>query len=139
MTVEIITGQIASLNGSILSLQRSQDEKQEQLQRLRMAKGELDAAIDELAAIHNESMQPELTADSWAGTTANEFDQLRTAEIKEPFQEIVNDQCPAIERAIEEKISQLESEIATLGSQVSYQQSRLSHLQSEKRMLMTNG
>ncbi|MFJ8071273.1 DUF5082 family protein [Peribacillus sp. NPDC096447] len=89
--------------------------KEEEIRRLQEAKGKLAGCQDELAQYRNLFFEPELTADSWNGQLAKDFETERQT-LQATYQELKDEQFQDSLNAIDSKISQMQAEIAQLRS-----------------------
>lgn len=82
--------------------------------RLQACKGELSGKQSEFHDNEKKCMEPELTLTTWHGKHADEFDEIREADIHASYVELSGDQFTKVYDAIDAKIAELNAEIASI-------------------------
>ncbi len=85
--------------------------KQLEVQRLKACKAALSGKQSEFQANQRKCLEPHLTAMTWHGNLADQFDNIREGGIEASYLEIVGSQFNAVFTAIDNKIASLEAEI----------------------------
>ncbi len=92
--------------------------KEEQLNRLIVCEGELRQSHSDFKNNQHLCMEPELASNTWFGTLANEFDQIRENSILASYEEIVGSQFSSIFAALSAKIAEIKAEIQRLKAEI---------------------
>ncbi|MBS2970762.1 DUF5082 family protein [Metabacillus sp. KIGAM252] len=99
-------------------------EKEEQLEKLQAAKPKLEEIQQEFKAKIKMCKEPELTADTYNGEHATDFDKIRT-ELKEEYKDMYDGQLEDILNQIQGKIEELKDQIKNLKDQIAAEEARL--------------
>lgn len=119
---------IASIQGTISSLNLQLDMKREELNRLSQALSELSNCQGDFHAKKTLCLEPELTSSSWYGELASDFDSLRENDVQGSYIEISDVQMDDAISMLEAKIQEVKQEIQILESSITAQQTMLSSL-----------
>ena len=88
--------------------------KMKDVARLQACKGELSGKQSEFHDNEKKCMEPELTLTTWHGNHADEFDEVREADIHASYVELSGDQFTKAYDAIDAKIAELNAEIESI-------------------------
>lgn len=99
-----------ALSGLYARLRR----KQEELSRLRICQNELNSCRQDFYQQETLCLEPELSANTWAGTLADAFDNIREGSIVPSYQNIHSTQFSHILQLLANKIVRTEQEIAAI-------------------------
>ncbi|PLR92657.1 YwqH-like family protein [Bacillus sp. T33-2] len=89
-------------------------EKKEQLRRLQHCQGELQGSQQEFNYYKRLVADPQLSAATWKGMRASEFDQIRNGPMMGSYEDIIGPQFSAALGALSTKIIQIEGEIQSI-------------------------
>ncbi|KLV26718.1 DUF5082 domain-containing protein [Niallia circulans] len=89
-------------------------EKEDQLRRLKNGKSDLQAIKHEMTSYSDNVVKPDLSASTWHGTLAVEFENIRTKGAFQQYQDIEIKQLPNRLSEISEKINSLQSEMSSI-------------------------
>ena len=92
------------------------EEKRQQIRRLNSCRGELQGKQSEFQSKETKFKEPELTARTWHGQHANQFNSTRESGILTPYLEVSGSQFQNAYSSIDNKITLLQSEIRSLES-----------------------
>ena len=106
------------MSSSLSSLYDQLRVKEEQLNRLIICEGELQQSHSDFQSNKHLCMEPELASNTWFGTLANEFDQIRESSILASYEEIVGSQFSSIFAALSAKIAEIKAEIQRLKAEI---------------------
>ena len=103
---------------SISALLRELAIKREHLRRLLSCQEKLNQSSYDFGANEYLCLEPQLTATSWAGSLATDFDQLRVAGILTNYQDIKTSQLNDVFRVLNDKIQDVKREIQMLEQRI---------------------
>ncbi|AZB44612.1 DUF5082 domain-containing protein [Bacillus sp. FJAT-42376] len=98
--------------------------KEEELEKLEAAKPKLEGIQQEFKAKITMCKDPELTADTFKGEHATDFDKIRT-ELKEEYKDLFDGQLEDVLNQIERRIEEIKEEIKSLKEQIAAEEARL--------------
>ncbi|WP_102026522.1 YwqH-like family protein [Salirhabdus sp. Marseille-P4669] len=116
----------------LASLLAKLEEKQEQLRRLNTCAGQLGSLQGEFAQNKPLVHDPELTNQTWKGSLANKFLNIRE-EMAMEYDDISNVQLSQSQSTLSSKIGQIQSEIESLYSSIAAERARLARLAAAER------
>jgi len=118
---------INQLYREISELSNAMSKNNEILARLRKSYQDISSSQDEFMQNKRYIDQPELTASTWAGKHANEFNEIRK-EIESSYMGIGNNDIEGMLNNIEDKISYYEGLNKSLSNAISSKRNRISQL-----------
>ncbi|MCM3761162.1 DUF5082 domain-containing protein [Alkalihalobacillus oceani] len=89
-------------------------QKQEELSRLRICQNELNSCRQDFYSQETICLEPELSSNTWAGTLAQAFENIREGAIVPSYQDIHTNQFSHILQLVANKITRTEQEIAAI-------------------------
>lgn len=108
--------------------------KQEQLDRLHRCETKLNQCIQEFAQYEFLCIEPSLSPDTWQGTLANQFDEIRIENIQSSYRDIEHCQFSRILQLINEKTNQTLEEITSLKHSISSMETEMAREQEAKKL-----
>jgi hypothetical protein len=108
--------------------------KQEQLDRLHRCETKLNQCIQEFAQYEFLCIEPSLSPDTWNGSLANQFNEIRTENIQSSYRDIEHRQFNSILQLLNEKMNQIQEEITSLKHSISSMETELSREQEAKKL-----
>ena len=118
---------INQLYREISELSNAMSKNNEILARLRKSYQDISSSQEEFMQNKRYIDQPELTASTWAGKHANEFNEIRK-EIESSYMRIGNNDIEGMLNNIEDKISYYEGLNKSLSNAISSKRNRISQL-----------
>ncbi|WHY78033.1 DUF5082 family protein [Neobacillus sp. WH10] len=118
---------INQLYREISELSNAMSKNNEILARLRKSYQDISSSQEEFMQNKRYINQPELTASTWAGKHANEFNEIRK-EIESSYMRIGNNDIEGMLNNIEDKISYYEGLNKSLSNAISSKRNRISQL-----------
>ncbi|WP_370873537.1 YwqH-like family protein [Peribacillus cavernae] len=107
---------------SLASLNRSLYEMQEELRRLLEIKPGVEKIYQEFIMNYPYCMEPSLSSNTWNGKVASIFNEFRESEMKDNYNNILNEQFPMILFMLQNKIKELSVDIENLYSSIAVTQ-----------------
>ncbi|MCM3180968.1 YwqH-like family protein [Cytobacillus horneckiae] len=95
-------------------------EKKAQLARLQSCNGKLQGTQQEFAHYKNTVLQPELSASTWQGNLANQFEDIRNSGMLSSYQDIQSNQFNQVFSSLHSKIQQINNEISSIQHTITY-------------------
>ena len=96
--------------------------KREQLNRLIVCQGKLNRSQSDFMESEYLCLEPKLTADTWAGSLAEDFESIRHAGILTDYREIENVQFNHVFMVLNDTIRRIELEITLIQQQIAAMQ-----------------
>ncbi|RWZ54499.1 DUF5082 domain-containing protein [Halobacillus fulvus] len=103
---------------SLFYYHRMQDQKQDEIRRLKLALSSLEGYREELMSQQNLCSEPELSAHTWAGQLAGEFENIRVNSMTTQYRAIGTEQMEQAVGTIQAKIHSLQSELLSIDGRI---------------------
>ncbi|MEW9677684.1 DUF5082 family protein [Lentibacillus sp. L22] len=127
----VTLGSIASVQGAISGLRLQLEAKREELERLNRALSELSDCQNDFHTKKPLCLKPELTATTWFGEWADDFDSIRENELQESYVEISDEQLDDAISKLEAKIQEIKLEIQSLEASIAAQRTIIAGLYAQ--------
>ncbi|MCU9613235.1 DUF5082 domain-containing protein [Caldibacillus lycopersici] len=133
MSLASINAQIRSTKNTIYYLNGQLDLRQEELRRLQQAQSKLNDYKSEFQ--HNEHfiLEPKLTAKTWHGQLATDYDSFREGDLLSSYKNIYQTQLGSVLSEISSEIRALQNKIEQLEASIESNERRLSDLYEARR------
>jgi len=92
--------------------------KREQLERLRVCQGKLNRSQSDFMGNEYLCLEPKLTAVTWAGSLAEDFESIRHTEVLINYREMENVQFNHVFMVLNDTIRRIELEILLIQQQI---------------------
>ena len=133
MVTFVLDTKITILEGAITSMNGQMENKMDKLDRLKKALSKLMECEEEFSENDKLCLAPELSAKTWEGHIAGEFETIKQNDIKESYKTVGKEQLGDAITQLEDKIQELEQEILQLEKDISSSQDTLNDYEDQKR------
>ncbi|SDC36353.1 protein of unknown function [Terribacillus halophilus] len=133
MSLTSIDSQIRSVQSSIDGLSSQVIRKQEEVRQLERAIAEISGLQGDYEESRKYWQDIDLTAKTWNGKLADEFDSFRNGEMLASFRDVSHDEVQRVLDALEQAKGMLVAEIDTCQMQMASKQSSLDRLRMDRK------
>lgn len=133
MATYVLDTKMTILEGAITSMNGQLENKMDKSDRLKKALSKLMECEEEFSENGKLCVAPELSAKTWEGHIAGDFETIKQNDIKESYKAVGKEQLGDAITQLEDKIKQLEQEILQLEKDISSSQNTLDDYEDQKR------
>jgi|SRR5699024_8614852 len=133
MATFILDTKITILEGAITSMNGQLENKMDKLDRLKKTLSKLVECEEEFSENDKLCLAPELSAKTWEGNIAGDFETIKQNDIKESYKTVGKEQVGDAIAQLEDKIQELEQGILQLENDISSSRDTLNDLEEQKR------
>ena len=133
MATFVLDTKITILEGAITSMNGQLENKMDKSDRLKKALSKLMECEEEFSENDKLCLAPELSAKTWEGHIASEFEAIKQNDLKESYKTVNMEQLGDAMTQLEDKIKELEQEILQLEKDISSSRDTLNDYEDQKR------
>ncbi|KOO43021.1 YwqH-like family protein [Priestia koreensis] len=123
----------------IAYLQSQVDIKRKYIEKLNICKTELIEIKSDYGEMADECMDPALSASTWHGTLATQFDNIRRDGFQAAYIELTGEKVSELITSISQKITEIQQEIASLQASIMHAQQELNEQKELEKLNVSKG